>query len=49
MYECIKNYLYKKGISRFDIDTAINNSLARHYYEKNNFKYEGITRSYILK
>lgn len=41
--------LIKKGITRFDTDTAISNSLARHYYEKNDFKYEGITRSYYLK
>lgn len=42
----LKQWLYKQGIKRFDTDTAINNDVARHYYEKNNFTYEGITRSY---
>lgn len=47
--KALKNYLFKKGITRFDTDTSINNNLARHYYEKNDFNYEGITRSYYLK
>jgi ribosomal protein S18 acetylase RimI-like enzyme len=42
----LKQYLYKKGITRFDTDTALNNNVAQHYYEKNNFTREGITRSY---
>ena len=42
----VKQYLYKKGITRFDTDTALNNNIAQHYYEKNNFTREGITRSY---
>ena len=45
----LKQYLYNKGIKRFDTDTAINNTVAQHYYEKNNFIREGITRSYYKK
>lgn len=49
--KCLKSLrynLYKKGIRRFDTDTALNNIVAQHYYEKNNFKKEGITRSFFL-
>ena len=42
----LKSYLYQKGIVRFDTDTAYDNLVAQHYYEKNNFTREGITRSY---
>lgn len=42
----LKSFLYKQGILRFDTDTAIDNEVAKHYYEKTNFKKEGITRSY---
>ena len=42
----LKGFLYEKGITRFDTDTAIDNIVAQHYYEKNNFIREGITRSY---
>ena len=42
----LKNFLYEKGISRFDTDTAKDNIVAQHYYEKNNFTREGVTRSY---
>ncbi len=42
----LKQFLYEKGIERFDTDTALNNTVAQHYYEKNNFIREGITRSY---
>lgn len=45
----LKSFLYEKGIKRFDTDTAINNLVAQHYYEKNNFSREGITRSYYRK
>lgn len=45
----LKHFLYKKGIKGFDTDTAINNTVAQHYYEKNNFIREGITRSYYKK
>ncbi len=42
----LKYYLYKKGIKCFDTDTALNNLVAQHYYEKNDFIREGVTRSY---
>ncbi|MCI5712190.1 MAG: GNAT family N-acetyltransferase [Lachnospiraceae bacterium] len=42
----LKHWLYQKGITRFDTDTAMSNLIARHYYEKNDFIREGITRSY---
>lgn len=42
----LKSFLYKKGVIRFDTDTALDNTVAQHYYEKNDFTYEGITRSY---
>ena len=44
--KAVKYFLYEKGIKRFDTDTALNNLVAQHYYEKNNFTREGITRSY---
>ena len=47
--EALKNFLYEKGINRFDTDTAFDNTVAQHYYEKNDFVYEGITRSYYTK
>lgn len=42
----LKQWLYQKGIKRLDTDTAISNLTAQHYYEKNGFTREGITRSY---
>lgn len=45
----LKNWLYEKGIKRFDTDTAILNNVAQHYYEKTGFTREGITRSYYLR
>lgn len=42
----LKNFLFDKGIRRFDTDTALDNTVAQHYYEKNNFTKEGITKSY---
>ena len=42
----IKRWLYQSGITRFDTDTAVTNIVAQHYYEKNRFTREGITRSY---
>ncbi len=45
----IRSFLYKKGIRRFDTDTALLNTVAQHYYEKNSFNREGITRSYYTK
>ncbi len=45
----LKQFLYEKGVTRFDTDTAINNIVAQHYYEKNGFLREGVTRSYYTK
>ena len=42
----LKTYLYEKGVKRFDTDTALVNTVAQHYYEKNAFCREGVTRSY---
>lgn len=42
----LKHWLYQKGITRFDTDTARANTIAQHFYEKNGFAREGITRSY---
>lgn len=42
----LKGFLFGKGIKRFDTDTALNNFVAQHYYEKNDFTREGISRSY---
>lgn len=44
----LKGFLYAKGVERFDTDTALDNRVAQHYYEKNGFIREGITRSYHL-
>ena len=44
--EILKHWLYDKGVTRFDTDTAISNTIAQHYYDKNGFIREGITRSY---
>lgn len=38
--------LAQSSIRRFDTDTALDNTVAQHYYEKNNFTKEGITKSY---
>ncbi len=45
----LKNFLFEKGVTRFDTDTAIDNTVAQHYYEKNDFIREGVTRSYFTK
>lgn len=47
--DALKSFLYAKGITRFDTDTALDNSVAQRYYEKNGFLREGITRSYYTK
>ncbi|MGN0655675.1 MAG: GNAT family N-acetyltransferase [Ruminiclostridium sp.] len=44
--DALKAYLFSKGITRFDTDTALTNRVAQHFYEKNGFVNEGITRSY---
>lgn len=43
----LKEHLCAKGIERLDTDTALDNLVAQHYYEKNRFTREGITRSYL--
>lgn len=42
----LKTDLYRKGIRQFDTDTALTNTVAQHYYEKNHFTKQGMTRSY---
>lgn len=42
----LKQWLWEKGIARLDTDTAMSNLVAQHYYEKNNYVREGVTRSY---
>lgn len=42
----LKQWLSQKGITRFDTDTALSNTIAQHFYEKTGFTREGITRSY---
>ncbi len=44
--KALKSYFFEKGINRFDTDTALSNNVAQHFYEKNNFIKEGITKSY---
>lgn len=44
----LKADLLNKGIKRFDTDTALTNEAAQHFYEKNCFVREGLTRSYQL-
>lgn len=46
--KALKWWLYQKGTTRLDTDTSISNFVAQHYYEKNGFTREGITRSYYL-
>lgn len=45
--EALKTDLFKKRITRFDTDTALTNTIAQHYYDKNGFINEGLTRSYF--
>jgi len=47
--DALKSFLFEKGIERFDTDTALGNKVAQHYYEKNDFIREGVTRSYFTK
>ena len=42
----LKYDLFNREIIKFDTDTALTNKAAQHFYEKNNFVKEGITRSY---
>ncbi len=41
--------LHKMGITRFDTDTALQNTTAQGYYEKTGFTNRGITRSYYKR
>lgn len=45
----LKSELLKQGIIQLDTDTALSNQVAQHYYEKNGFVKEGLTRSYIME
>ncbi len=45
----LKKWLHEKGMTRLDTDTASDNRRAQHYYEKNGFTREGITRSFYLE
>lgn len=45
--QCLFAQLYRMGIRRFDTDTALDNTIAQSYYEKNGFIHQGITRSYF--
>ena len=42
----LKQWLWKKGVKKLDTDTAISNLVAQHYYEKNDYIREGVTKSY---
>lgn len=42
----LKHWLFQRGITRFDTDTALSNTAAQHFYEKTGFTREGITRSF---
>lgn len=46
--DALKTWLHSRGITRLDTDTALDNLRAQHYYEKNGFAREGITRSFHL-
>jgi RimJ/RimL family protein N-acetyltransferase len=46
--QALKHWLYQRGVTRLDTDTAHSNIPAQHYYEKNSFSREGITRSFYL-
>lgn len=47
--KALRRFLYERGVRRFDTDTAVRNLVAQHYYEKNGFTRQGITRSYYTK
>ena len=46
--DALKQWLHQKDFFRLDTDTALSNLIAQHYYTKNDFVREGITRSYFL-
>ena len=45
----LKTDLFDRGIKKFDTDTAVTNKAAQHFYEKNAFAREGISRSYYVE
>lgn len=45
----LKNFLYGKGIRKLDTDTALTNTAAQCFYEKNGFVRKGISRSFYLE
>lgn len=45
----LKNALYEKGVRRLDTDTALTNTGAQRFYEKNGFVREGISRSFYIE
>lgn len=45
----LKSDLFRRGIRRFDTDTALANTTAQRYYERNRFTREGLTRSYYTR
>lgn len=44
----LKADLRKRGVVRLDTDTALDNTVAQHFYEKNAFRRDGVTRSYFM-
>ena len=47
--EMLKQNLYGRGFRKLDTDTALNNTAAQHFYEKNGFLNRGISRSFYKK
>ena len=45
----LKQALFEKGISKLDTDTALTNTGAQRFYEKNGFVREGISRSFYIE
>lgn len=42
----LKLWLRRRGLTRLDTDTALDNRRAQHFYEKNGFTRMGVTRSF---
>lgn len=47
--DALKAELLERGIVQLDTDTAVDNLIAQHFYEKNHFIKRGLTRSYYQK
>ena len=43
----LQQWFFLQGYTRLDTDTALSNRTAQHYYEKNGFTREGVTRSFF--